>query len=59
MKFIVPIEAVIEAESQVAAEIAAERVGKMLSNPMLKMSLQGNGVKLVGLPTIGKPKVKP
>ena len=58
MKFTVPITAVIEAESQVAAEIAAERVGKMLSNPMIKMTLQSNGVKLLGPPAVGKPAVK-
>jgi hypothetical protein len=58
VKFIVPIEAVIDAESQVAAEIAADRVKNLLANPMLKMSLQSNGVKLLGAPVVGKPKVK-
>lgn len=58
MKFTVPIEAVIEAESQVAAEIAAEKVGKLLANPMLKMTLQSSGVKMIGVPVLGKPKAK-
>ncbi len=60
MKFTVPLTATIEAESQVAAEIAAEKVGKLLTNPMLRMTLQSSGVKLVGAPTVGKPsQVKP
>jgi hypothetical protein len=58
MKFIVPLTAVIEAESQVAAEIAAEKVGKLLANPMLKMTLQSSGVKLVEPPKVGKPEQK-
>jgi len=57
MKFQVPIAAVIEAESEVAAKIAAEKVGKLLANPMLKMTLQSSGVKLVGTPTVGTPTV--
>lgn len=55
MRFTVPISAVIDADSQVAAEIAAEKVGKLLTNPMLKMTLQSSGVKMIGTPTIGKP----
>ena len=58
MKFKVPIEATIEAESQVAAEIAAEKVGKLLTNPMLRMTLQSSGVKMVGTPMVGKPTEK-
>ena len=57
MKFAVAIEAVVECESQVAADIAAERVRKLLSGPMIKLTLQSSGVKLVGA-VVGKPVEK-
>jgi hypothetical protein len=59
VKFKVPIEAVIEAESQAAAEIAAERVAALLGNPMLRLTLQSSGVKMIGKPIVGKPTEKP
>jgi hypothetical protein len=55
VRFKVPLEATIEAESQVAAEIAAEKVNKLLASPYLRITLQSSGVKLVGSPTVGKP----
>ena len=55
MKFSVPIFAFIEADSQADADLAAARVGKLLSNATLKMLLQTSGVRLAGPPTVGKP----
>jgi hypothetical protein len=55
MKFSITIQAAIEADSQMAAELAAEKVQKLLSGTMLRMALQSSGVKLAGTPTVGKP----
>lgn len=58
MKFSINITAVYEAESQAAADLAAERVAKLLAGPMIKLTLQSSGVKLAGAPVVGKPVEK-
>ena len=57
VKFIVPIVATIEAVSPVEAELHAERVGKLLTQAVVKMALQSNGVRLIEA-KVGKPTEK-
>jgi hypothetical protein len=59
MRYLVKMEALIEAESQVAADLAAERISKLLGQPLVKITLQGSGVKLLSAQILGKPTAAP
>jgi hypothetical protein len=58
MKFVIPIQATIEAASEAEAKAAAEKIEKGLGNKYIRAFLDGQGVKVLGY-AMSKPVLAP
>lgn len=56
MKYKVFIAVTVEARDDHQAVDQASKLGDLLKNPMVRMAIEGEGIKTVGVPTVHMPQ---
>lgn len=48
MKYDIPVYAIVEADSMVEAQLAAKKIGELLNEGIVKLTLRSKGVRVHG-----------